>query len=158
MNIGIIGVGIVGSAVKFGLESLGHNVIPHDIKLNTTINDILDTEICYICVPTPIGEEGICDVSVVSEVIKNLSELNYKGIAAIKSTVTPGTTSILQKCYPKLKICFVPEFLRERCAIADFCENHDLLVIGTEDKNVFQTIKKSHGKYPEKTVQVAERS
>lgn len=156
MNIGIIGVGIVGSAVKFGLESLGHKVKAHDIKLDTTINEVLDTEICYICVPTPVGDKGMCDISVVFEVVKELSSLNYKGIVAVKSTVTPGTTSFLQSCYPELKICFVPEFLRERCAIADFCENHDLLVIGTNDDEIFQTIKKSHGKYPEKTVQVTE--
>tara|TARA_B100000035_G_scaffold303895_1_gene302992 strand:- start:75 stop:869 length:795 start_codon:yes stop_codon:yes gene_type:complete len=156
MNIGIIGVGIVGSAVQFGLESLGHKVKVHDIKLDTTINNVLHTEICYICVPTPIGEKGMCDTSVVSEVINELSLLDYKGIIAIKSTVTPGTTTSLQKHYPGLKICFVPEFLRERCAIADFCENHDLLVIGTNDKDIFQIIKKSHGKYPEKTIQVTE--
>ena len=33
MNIGIVGNGIVGSAVKYGFEKLGHNIVVHDIKL-----------------------------------------------------------------------------------------------------------------------------
>jgi len=33
------------------------------------------------------------------------------------------------------KICFVPEFLRERCAITDFLENHDVCIIGVPEKS-----------------------
>lgn len=53
MKIGIVGLGIVGSAVKHGFEKLGHKVSWHDIKDNTKIEDVLDTEIVYLCVPTP---------------------------------------------------------------------------------------------------------
>ena len=42
MKIGIIGIGIVGGAVKYGMETLGHKVRYHDIKHNTKIEDILD--------------------------------------------------------------------------------------------------------------------
>ena len=58
MKIGIIGLGIVGSAVDYGLRMLGHKTYPHDIKLNTTVNDVIDTEICYICIPTPESATG----------------------------------------------------------------------------------------------------
>jgi UDPglucose 6-dehydrogenase len=47
-----------------------------------------------------------------------------------------------------MEICFVPEFLRERCAVTDFTENHDLLAVGTHDKNVYSKIIECHGKYP----------
>ena len=148
MKIGIIGLGIVGSAVDYGLRMLGHEIYPHDIKLKTTVNDVLDTEICYVCVPTPESDSGQCDVSIVKTVVKELVDNKYEGIIAIKSTVVPGTTSELQQLYPSSRFCFVPEFLRERCAIADFVENHDLCIIGTNDESIFETIKKSHGKYP----------
>ena len=69
MKIGIIGLGIVGSAVDYGLRMLGHEIYPHDIKLKTTVNDVLDTEICYVCVPTPESDSGQCDVSLVKTVV-----------------------------------------------------------------------------------------
>ena len=56
MKIGIIGIGAVGSANKEGFEYLEHDVVVHDIKLNTTINDVKDTEINFIFVPTPITD------------------------------------------------------------------------------------------------------
>ena len=32
MKIGIIGLGVVGSANKYGFEKVGHEVLVHDIK------------------------------------------------------------------------------------------------------------------------------
>ena len=62
MVIGIIGVGVVGSAIKKGFEDLGHTVKIHDIKLNTSIKDILDTDIVYLCLPTNSNKDGSCDI------------------------------------------------------------------------------------------------
>jgi len=147
MKIGIIGLGVIGSACKYGFEKLGHNVIGHDIRLETKIEDVLDADICYVCVPTPSREDGSCDVSIVEKVVNELNDNNYKGIVAIKSTVKPTTTKTLSD-KTNLTLCFVPEFLRERCAISDFTENHDLLAVGTDSKEVFEKIKKCHGHYP----------
>ena len=144
MNIGIVGVGVVGGAVKFGFERLGHDVSAHDITLGTTIKDVLDTEVCYICVPTPSNEDGSCDISIVESVLDELVEHNYQGIACIKSTVIPGTTERLQKKFKSL--AFVPEFLRERCAIHDFINAHEVCVIGTDNDTIFSKIKESHGR------------
>jgi len=44
MNIGIIGLGVVGSANKAGFDKLGHTVVVHDTKLNTTIDAVQNTE------------------------------------------------------------------------------------------------------------------
>lgn len=151
MNIGIVGVGVVGGAVKFGFERLGHDVSAHDITLGTTIKDVLDTEVCYICVPTPSNEDGSCDISIVESVLDELVEHNYQGIACIKSTVIPGTTERLQKKFKSL--AFVPEFLRERCAIHDFINAHEVCVIGTDNDTIFSKIKESHGRYPKEFVQ-----
>ena len=155
MKIGIVGsLGVVGKALEFSFSKLGHNVCSHDIRLNTHIEDVLDAEVVYICVPTNSLENGKCDVSIVEDVVQSLQELDYTGIICIKSTVEPGTTDALIKSYNSKKICFVPEFLRERCAVADFTENHDLCVIGTEDNFCFEKIAKSHGKYPKNIVQL----
>ena len=154
MKIGIIGLGVVGGAVKHGFDRLGHKTSFHDIRFDTKIEDVLDTEVCYVSVPTPSQPSGRCDVSIVEKVINELISAGYEGVIAIKSTVEPGTTERIRKETGNNNICFVPEFLRERCAIADFVENHDLCVIGTEDQKIFDLIKKSHGSYPSKVVQL----
>jgi UDP-glucose 6-dehydrogenase len=38
--------------------------------------------------------------------------------------------------------------LRERCAIADFTENHEILIVGTNDDLAFSKIVNCHGHYP----------
>ena len=156
MKIGIIGLGVVGSAVKEGLESLKHTIFFHDIKYKTSIKKVLNTEICYICVPTPSGEDGRCDTSIVEQVVRELSESHYQGVIAIKSTVSPGTTKSLQLKHPETKLCFVPEFLRERCATEDFINNHDLCVVGTSCSNIYKKILESHGSLPRKIIKVGE--
>ena len=148
MIIGIVGLGVIGSAAKYGFEKLGHKVLCHDLKLNTKLEDLILCEVIYICVPTPSLDDGSCDTRIVENVIKNLNHLNFKNIIAIKSTVEPGTTNKLIKLYKNDKICFVPEFLRERCAISDFTENHDLLVVGSEVPEICEIIKSNHGFYP----------
>jgi UDPglucose 6-dehydrogenase len=151
MKIGIIGDGVVGGACGYGFRLLGHKVFVHDVKYNTNIDVVLKTQIVYVCVPTPQKEDGSCDVSIVVEVLQLLKEREYDGIVAIKSTVLPGTTEILKQ-QTNLRICFVPEFLRERCAIADFTENHDVCIIGTDSKDDYEKIKECHGNFPQKFI------
>jgi UDPglucose 6-dehydrogenase len=149
MIIGIAGLGVIGSACKYGFEKLGHKVKFHDPKyVESKFQDLLDTEIIYICVPTPSNPDGSCDTSIVRNVVDTLISSNYKGIIAIKSTVEPGTTQSLSEQYYSEKICFVPEFLRERCAFTDFTENHEVLAVGTHNSKVYDLIVQSHGKYP----------
>lgn len=151
-KLGVVGLGIVGDATRFCFSTLGHNVIVHDIKLSTKIEDVIDTEACYICVPTPTVKDGLsCDVSIVEDVVAQLSNLNYKGIAVIRSTVKPGTTASLQAKHPDLKICHVLETLRERFSYSDATENCDILVIGTEDQSAYEIVRSHFGHYPKKT-------
>ena len=148
MKIGIIGLGVVGSACKAGFERIGHDVKCHDIKLYTNIEDVLDTEVCFVSVPTPSDENGSCNTSIVQKVVKELSDFNYKGIVAIKSTVEPGTTDMLKNKIDNLTLCFVPEFLKERCATEDFIYNNSLLLVGTDSDEVYEKIKETHGNLP----------
>ena len=154
MNIGIVGLGVVGQAIEHGFKKLGHNVIVHDIKFDTKLCDLKACEIIYVCVPTPQSDSGECDISIVKSVISDLSSLKYCGYVCIKSTVEPGTTERMIKQFSDLNISFVPEFLRERCAEVDFVENHDVCIIGSADDGAYAAIKLSHGKFPEKFVRL----
>jgi UDPglucose 6-dehydrogenase len=148
MRVGIVGLGVVGSAVADGLEDLGHTIIKHDIRLGTSLEIIEGTEICFICVPTPSSKDGSCDTSIVSEVVGGLVQNGYDGVICIKSTVSPGTTRSLQNYFSYKKICFVPEFLKERSAKEDFTSNHDLCIIGTTSESVYELVRECHGPYP----------
>ena len=154
MKIGVIGVGVVGGAIQSGFERLGHEVSIHDIKLNTTIDSIIDSEIVLLCVPTPQGDDGSCDTSIITSVLSELSNKSYTGIVAIKSTVECGFTQTAIDEYMNLTLCFVPEFLRERCALDDFIHNHNLLAVGTHDKFVFDKLVEAHGHYPKDTAKL----
>lgn len=165
MKIAIVGCGVVGGAVADGLERLGHEIFRHDLKFNTSINDLVvfEPEIVFVCVPTNQKYDGSCDISVVNSVCKELYDFHYCGIVAIKSTIEPGTTEKLtnkytnycrESWYRGLKLAFVPEFLRERSAFHDFTEGHDVCVIGSKDKGAFEKIKEAHGKWPENFIQL----
>lgn len=152
MNIGIVGLGVIGNANKLGFEEVGHTVSVHDIKLGTAIEEVLNTEVVFVCVPTPSTNDGRCDTSIVESVITELIESKYQGAIAVRSTVIPGFTLSMQEKYSNKKICFVPEFVRERCAEFDFLLEHKLLAVGTDDKEIYALVETAHGNLPRNKV------
>lgn len=152
MRIGIIGLGIVGKANRQGFQEAGHDIEIHDTRFGTKITNVIDTDIAFICVPTPQKEDNSCDTSIVESVLEELNNIYYKGIVAIKSSVIPMFTNRMSLIYKRLTIAFVPEFLRERCANTDFINNHELLAVGTYSKKVYNKIVKAHMPYPKNTV------
>ena len=152
MKIGVIGRGFVGGAITNGFENQGHEVLVHDTKLNTKIENVLESRLLYICVPTPSSEDGSCNTDIVESVLIELSELNYDGSVCIKSTIVPGTTQKFRQQFNNLNISFVPEFLREKTAVEDFLYNNNVLVIGSDNDETISLVKESHGVLPTHTV------
>jgi len=164
MRLGIVGSeGVVGSACKFGFQKLGHEVKCHDLKLKTNIADVIDSDIIFITVPTPMESDGSCYTGFVEDVVEDIIAhtqammlpRRLRPIIAIKSTVAIGTTKKIQERHSDFDICFVPEFLKERSAIIDFSERQDLCVIGTDCDMVYEKIKEAHGRLPKKFVKVS---
>ena len=157
MKIGIIGLGQVGETLQYGFQRIGHDVVGHDLKLGTKIQSVLDTDVCFICVPTPNMPSGKCDVNAVEEVCHDLYDLKYEGVTVIKSTVPPGTTDAIGRMLPDLTLAFCPEFLRERARYSDFVENHDVCIIGVDIRSDFEKIKEAHGSLPKEFVWLSTR-
>ena len=155
MQVGVVGLGVVGGAVRHGLTCLGHDVAGYDPRSpGTTLAAALDTEVAFVCVPTPPRADGSCDTSVVESVVEDAARASFPGVLAVKSTVEPGTTEALAARYPTLRLAFVPEFLRERSATVDFVEHHHVLVIGARSPADADVIERAHGALPRAVARV----
>lgn len=134
-TIGIIGYGIVGQAVEYGFKS--EKIFIYDkFKDYLTLEEVCkNSEFIFICVPTPILDDGSgIDLSFVEENVDQIAKLieGTDKIIVIKSTSVPGTTARLAAKYPNVKFSFNPEFLTEANFLEDFV-NSDRCVIGALD-------------------------
>ena len=140
MNIGIIGQGFVGTAIREGLKN-SYPVFVYDKKedicpeasyrsLDTVVGSC---EIIFQCLPTPMRKSGECDLTIVEKSLKDLSSLsrsyNKNPIVVIKSTVPPGTCERLNQEFENINIVFSPEFLTEANSIDDF-KNQAHVILG----------------------------
>ena len=133
LKLGIVGHGFVGKATDWGFNKRISKFIV-DPLLGTSVSDLKDfkPEIVFICVPTPMGDDGSQDSSIIEQVIKELALYCPDAIKVVKSTVLPSLLDDLQKLDAKL--IYNPEFLREKHANLDFV-NSDMIIFGG-DRNV----------------------
>ncbi|CAM3614478.1 UDP-glucose/GDP-mannose dehydrogenase family protein [Kibdelosporangium persicum] len=98
-----------------------------------------DTDVLFLCVPTPMGADGAADLRAVESVLAEVGDLLPAGCAvATKSTVPVGTTDRLRHMV-NVPIVANPEFLREGSAVDDFL-NPDRIVVGSADREAAQRV------------------
>jgi UDPglucose 6-dehydrogenase len=115
MKIGIVGYGVVGSAMaRFFLRHPAHEVkvydkyqLPyHKAEQKCLLNG---SDLVFVCVPTPSAADGLsCDTSCVEECLEWIEPP-----VCLRSTVIPGTVDRLTAKTGKA-ICFSPEYLGEQ--------------------------------------------
>jgi UDPglucose 6-dehydrogenase len=92
-----------------------------------------DTEVLFLCVPTPMGADGAADLRAVESVLAEVRDVLPAGCAvATKSTVPVGTADRLRHMVD-VPVVSNPEFLREGSAVDDFL-NPDRIVVGSRDQ------------------------
>ena len=117
----------------------------NNLKFSTDIQDIKSCDVVFICVGTPMGEDGSADLQYVLAVAKSIGQTITNPITIVdKSTVPVGTgdrvRNIIQEELDKrnIKIKFNvvsnPEFLKEGSAIDDFL-NPDRVVVGSDSNS-----------------------
>tara|TARA_B100000927_G_scaffold175988_1_gene141788 strand:+ start:1011 stop:1850 length:840 start_codon:yes stop_codon:yes gene_type:complete len=128
MRITIIGYGFVGKA-------LGNALTKHvelqkiDPKLNTSTKDIqrFKPEIIFICVPTPMDQDGGQDISILKQTISEIKSFKINTLVVVKSTILPIHVAEIENEIPSF--VYNPEFLREKHANEDFI-NSKMIIFG----------------------------
>lgn len=125
LKIGIIGGGVVGRATAGAFVGWRDtdvrvwDVVPERRTVGH-VDDVLDADVVFVCLPTPGGPDGRLDTSTLDQ------QLSYFGCSdhwhrnyVIKSTVPIGYTRQAAKRWGLSNIVHSPEFLTERTAGID---------------------------------------
>ena len=175
MSIGVIGQGFEGGSLTTVFSERGETVFAFDKagklapggisgfkRANSTKisypesidNFVKECEgtagfsgVFFVCVPTPMYEDGSPDVSIVESVLEMICSSPYSAdsperVAVIKSTVPPGSTERWNKMFNDrgLHVVFNPEFLTEANAVNDMREQKVFeTLIGKQQQFVLAT-------------------
>jgi UDPglucose 6-dehydrogenase len=154
-SIAVIGQGFVGGSLTTVFSERGFDVCVHDkagkvapggrqpktteglfscnvrefVTSCERINDF--SKVYFVCLPTPMYEDGSADLSIVEDVLSQLAEIPGDRIAVVKSTVPPGSTENWNKKFNErdLHVVFNPEFLTEANALDDM-RNQNRIILG----------------------------
>ena len=121
----IVGYGFVGKGTEYLLTICGHGdyIGIHDPAAGFEISSWKYIQYGFLCVPTPEGEDGELDLTVLTEVYNMMLDNNVTPV--IRSTIGPDQVSLFPKAI------MMPEFLREAHWISDV-EEINTLVLGGE--------------------------
>ena len=156
-SVGVIGQGFVGGSLTTVFSEHGFEVYTYDktgkqvtggkhprskngiaVPADTVAELISGCEakddfskVYFVCLPTPMYEDGSADLSIVEGVLDELSSVPGDRIAVVKSTVPPGSTQKWNAKYEGtgLRVVFNPEFLTEANALDDM-RNQNRIILG----------------------------
>ncbi len=135
-KIAVVGYGYVGKGVyNFFKDKFETAYYDPNVDGSASKEEINKCNLGVICVPTPMEEDGSCDLSIIEETLNWLET----PLILIKSTIPPRTTENLVKKTGK-KICFSPEYMGEGGYIVPFwkyadpkdMKKHSFQIIGGE--------------------------
>lgn len=155
-DMSIVGLGVIGNAMFQSFKNhFEVNLYDKNKPLQSTIHGkdaiqelvYLTNGPIFLSVPTPMNQDGSCNISIVSSLCKEINEAHMKRVTeqscycnicgiseqvvVVRSTVPPGTCDQIQNDNPYLSMVFNPEFLTEANAVEDF-KNQDRIVLGGE--------------------------
>ena len=142
-----------------GLENMVlYNVKNKNLFFTTELDKALrDSEIAFISVGTPMGDDGSADLQYVIAVAKSIGQYMQKRLIIVdKSTVPIGTADKVKATIQKeldarssdleFDVVSNPEFLKEGAAIADFMKP-DRVVIGADSEFAFKKMRELYSPF-----------
>ena len=133
-KVGIIGFGFVGESQAFAFAPVADiKIFDIDVTKRThDLDEVLDQDLVFVCIPTPMKEDGTQDISLVEGFFHQVEKFKARPIYILKSTVLPGTTNRLIDKF-NIDIVFCPEFLTEKTAKLDML-TQSRIVLGGDPK------------------------
>jgi len=113
---------------------------------------VRNSQIVFIAVGTPTGEDGSADLRHVLEVARQIGKaMNGYKVIVDKSTVPVGTSEKVREVVKKetahpFSVVSNPEFLKQGAAIEDFMKP-DRVVIGAEDQRAAEIMKELYAPF-----------
>lgn len=165
-TVGQVGYGFIGNSVVELFKPVVGKVVVYDkastppdsgnVKHVTTIDRVvMESEVIFIAVPTPMKPSGECHTGIVESVLQDIQNAAIKNsrplnsfVVVLKSTVPPGFTESMQKKYA-LRLLFSPEFLTEANAVKDF-KTTNRVILGGDIEDARVVNKYFEGVWPER--------
>ncbi len=142
-----------------GLEKIVvENYKQNRLNFTTDMKEALTkSDICFIAVGTPMGEDGSADLKYVLEVAKSIGKfMDHHMYIVDKSTVPVGTAQKVKETIQKeldkrdsdltFDVISNPEFLKEGAAIADFMKP-DRVVVGASSDDAFSIMRELYAPF-----------
>ena len=149
--------------VEAELAELTHRAVSEKRLTATSdpVNAVLDSDVTFVCVPTPSLTNGNLDFRYVERVCAEIgAALREKGsfhVVVMRSTILPGTLQDLviptlerasgRRAGEDFGVCHNPEFLRESTAVADF-RSPPKTVIGATDSRSGDIVQSLYEGFP----------
>ena len=137
-----------------GLENLViKNVSKGRLQFSTSLaENLIGTDVVFIAVGTPPGEDGSADLKYVIDVATEIGQhISSYGVIVTKSTVPVGTAEKVKAAIQQelekrqlnieFDVASNPEFLKEGAAIDDFLKP-DRIVVGVSSKKAEEVMRK----------------
>jgi UDPglucose 6-dehydrogenase len=142
-----------------GIESLVlDNQKKGTLHFTTEIKESLnESEVVFIAVGTPMGDDGSADLKYVLQVAKDIgNNMSHHIVVVDKSTVPVGTADLVKKTIQDtldtkqsnltFDVVSNPEFLKEGAAINDFMRP-DRVVVGAENESSMRIMKELYSPF-----------
>lgn len=122
------------------------------LKFTSDIQEaVTKSDICFIAVGTPMGDDGNADLQYVFDVAENIGKMMQHHMYVVnKSTVPVGTAGKVREIIQRgldqkgssitFDVISNPEFLKEGTAVSD-CLKPDRIIIGTDNENAADIMK-----------------
>jgi len=127
IKVGIIGYGVIGSTFGRWLKEHTSCQVAISDPPKGINDDLTGCSIFFIGIHIPTEVDGSQDLTLLKSIIRGLPA----GPVVIRTTMLPGTCDALTKELGR-EVIFMPEFLTERTAYADFC-HQDVIIAGARD-------------------------